>query len=108
MKSGPDHPTSGFVLSSEALSCLPVIESVFPKFIRAIMCFRPWVLYIVLLLSPKYSSGPETISLCILEGSPYAFRAEQSSGDSIWWHYLSFMEVDISGNSSDFLTVLWK
>ena len=41
MKSGPKHPTSSFVISSEALSCFPVIESFFPKFVRAIMCFRP-------------------------------------------------------------------
>ena len=40
-KSGPDHPTSSFVLSSEALSFFPVIESVFQKFIRYIMCFSP-------------------------------------------------------------------
>ena len=41
MKSGPDHPNSSFVLSSEALTFVPVIESVFQKFIRDIMCFSP-------------------------------------------------------------------
>ena len=41
MKSGPGHPTSSFVLSSESLSFFPVIESVFQKFIRDIICFSP-------------------------------------------------------------------
>ena len=35
MKSGPDHPTSSFVLSSEALSFFPVIESFFKSSLEA-------------------------------------------------------------------------
>ena len=88
MKSEPENPTSSFVLSSESISCFPVIELVFPKFIRSIMCFRPLVSYIVLLLSHKDASGPAIISLCILEGIPDACRAEKSACDSIWWHCL--------------------
>ena len=42
VNSGTENPTSKCFLSSEALSCFPVIESVFPKFIRAIMCFMRW------------------------------------------------------------------
>ena len=66
MKSDPEHPTSSFVLSSEALSCFPVIESGFPKFVRAMMCFRPLVPYIFLLLIPKDASIPSNIYICIL------------------------------------------
>ena len=77
-----------------------MIESVFLKFIRYIMCFRPWVPHVVLLLSTKDASGPATISHCIWEGSPDACSTEQSSGDYIWWNFLSFMDVDISRDSS--------
>ena len=52
--------------------------------------------------------GPVTISFCILEVILDACRADQSGGDYIWWHCLSFMEVAISGNLSNFFTVLWK
>ena len=41
VKIGPENPTSYFVLSSEALSCFPVIESVLPNFTISIICFRP-------------------------------------------------------------------
>ena len=67
VKSGPENPTSGFVLSSEALRSFPVIESVLPKFIRAIICFRPWVPYSVPLLSTKDDNSPATISICVSE-----------------------------------------
>ena len=102
VNSGPEHPASSFVLSSYALSYFPVIESVLPKFIRAIVCFRPLVLYIVLFFSFKDASGPATISFCISEGSPGSCRSEQSAGDSILWHCFSFMEVAISGDPSVF------
>ena len=84
MEIGPHHPTSSFVLSSEALSFSPVIESVFPKLIRDIMCFSPRVPYIVLLLITKDDIGPATTSICMLEGIPDACRAEHSAVDSIW------------------------
>ena len=41
VKGGPENRTSSFVLSSESLSFFSVIESVLPKFIEAIMYFRP-------------------------------------------------------------------
>ena len=60
------------------------------------------------MLGTKDASGPATISLCILEGSPDACRVEKIAADSIWWSYLPFIEVSISGNSRDFVTVIWK
>ena len=48
VNSGSDNHTYSFVLSSEALSLFPVIESFFPKSIRDIMCFSPLVPYMVL------------------------------------------------------------
>ena len=41
MNSGTDNPTYRFVISIEDLSFFPMIESVFPKFIRDIICFSP-------------------------------------------------------------------
>ena len=38
----------------------------------------------VLLLSTKDAIGPATISICMLEGSPDACRAEHSAVYSIW------------------------
>ena len=84
IKSGTENLTSIFVLSSEAISCYPVIESFSSKLIRSIMCFRPWVTYIVLLLSPKDASGSSTIQILMLEGRPGACRAEHSTGDYIY------------------------
>ena len=83
MKCGPEHPTLRFVLYGEDISCFLVIESVFPNFIRSIMCFRPWFPCIVLLLSPKDTNGPATIYLCMSEGIPGACTVKHSYGESI-------------------------
>ena len=83
LKSGTDCPNYSFVLFSEALRCFPVIESAFPNFIRAIIYFRPWVPWIVLLFITKDSNGPENMFLCVLEVIHVTCRAVHIDGDSI-------------------------
>ena len=47
------------------------------------MCFQLCVPYNGLFLIPRREEGPETISICVFNGSPEAFRALHRAGYSI-------------------------
>ena len=49
----PDQPMSSLWASIESLRCCPVMQLIFPRFIRASMCLHPCVLYSEPFFSPK-------------------------------------------------------
>ena len=60
-----------------------MIESVLPKFIRSIICSRPWVPWIVPLFRPKDVNDPVIVYLFMLDGSPTACKSDHSAGKYI-------------------------
>ena len=68
----PEQPMSSLWSSIESLRCCPVVQSLFPRCIRASMCLHPCVPYSEPFFSPRSVEGPETMSLFLFDGRPEA------------------------------------
>ena len=79
----PEHTLSSFWYYMESLRCCPVMQSFLLRFFRESMFLHPCALYSEPFLSPKIDKSPETMSLCVFNVRPEAWKALNISGGSI-------------------------
>ena len=83
MNSEPWQPISSLCASIDSLRCCPVMQSIFLRLIRSIICLAPCVPYRDSIFSPRRDEGTETMYICVFDGGNDACRELHRARDSI-------------------------